>query len=300
MKAIYNTLILSVLVTLFAACSHGGNDSGERVLTVSVEPQRALLQELAGDRFKVVTLLANGANPEQFDPSMQTRISAEKSEAYFTTGAMPFERNLVAALPAAVRVVDTGKGIVPVYGTHGHHHHDDHADHDDHHGHHHDAGEPDPHIWASVRNARVMAANMVEALCELDSANATEYRSRHAALANRLDSLDRAFTAALATAPVRAFAVWHPSLSYFARDYGLEQVAVGFENKEMSPRRLAEVCAEARSHGVRVLFFQREYDSRQAEALNTQMGTRLVTVNPLAADWEAELTKIVDNLSTEK
>ncbi len=94
-----------------------------------------------------------------------------------------------------------------------------------------------------------------------------------------------------------AFAVWHPSLSYFARDYGLEQIAVGAESKEVSPRRLKEIIDEARADSVEVFFFQREYDSRQAQTINSAIGSRLVTIDPLSYDWEGQLFLITDELA---
>lgn len=283
--------MVAVMLMTLAGCSGGDGDSG-KTLAVSVEPQRAILQEIVGDRYQVVTLLANGANPESFDPTMQTRKDAERAAAFFTTGGMPFEETLAKALPEDVRIVDTGKGIEGVYGTHGHHHHHE-GDHHDHDG---DNGERDPHIWASVRNGRIIARNMLDAMVELDPDGADVYRANYRRLDQRLDSLDKALALKLQGGD-RAFAVWHPSLSYFARDYGLEQLPVGFENKEVSPRQLAQVAQQAADHGVRVFFFQKEYDSRQAQVLNDQMGTRLVTIKPLDADWEGQLTQVADELA---
>ncbi len=289
MNRIY--LIISLIVAaILDACSGGG--SVRPVIAVSVEPQRAMLQEIVGEKFHVVTLLGNGANPETYDPTMKARMEVENAAAFFTTGSMPFERRIAEALDPRVRVVDTSVGIVPIYGTHSHFH-----EHDaDGHHHHHGADERDPHVWVSLRNARIMARNMFDAVCELDSANKPYYTQRFAALDARLDSLDGVFAQRLRELPSRAFAIWHPSLSYFARDYGLEQIAVGFENKEMSSRRLTEIVDEARKDSVKVFFFQKEYDSRQARTLNTQMGTRLVTINPMAFEWEKSLADITNAL----
>lgn len=289
MNRIY--LIISVLfAAIMGACSGQGSD--KPVIAVSVEPQRAMLQDIVGDKFHVATLLGNGANPETYDPTMKARMEVENAAAFFTTGSMPFERRIAEALDPRVRVVDTSVGIDPIYGTHSHFHgHDADA-----HGHHHDTDERDPHVWVSLRNARIMARNMYDAVCELDAANKPYYTQRFAALDARLDSLDGVFAQRLAALPSRAFAIWHPSLSYFARDYGLEQIAVGFENKEMSSRRLTEIVDEARKDSVRVFFFQKEYDSRQARTLNAQMGTRLVTINPLAFEWEKSLGDITNAL----
>ncbi len=279
-----NTVMALLLLVLGTAC---GDATRDKVLMVSVEPQRALLEEIAGDRYDVQTVLTPGSNPETFEPGMQTRRNLETAAAYFTTGQLPFEHALEDVLPDGVRVVDTSAGIDLVYGTHDHGH--DHGDHDH--------GGADPHVWTSVKNARIMARNMYDGLVELDPEGRDYYTERFDRLDARLDSLDRAFAAQVAASDApKAFAIWHPSLSYLARDYGLEQVAVGYENKEMPAGTLREVIEEAREHGVRVFFFQQEFDSRQAETLNKEMGTELITINPLDYGWQKQIEQIVSAL----
>ena len=289
MKHIY--LVISILATAFiVGCS--SRDTARPVLAVSVEPQRAILQEIVGDRYDIFTLIGNGANPESYEPTMKARMAVENSKAYFTTGSMPFEHNISQAIDTAnVRIVDCSEGIEPIYGTHSHHH-----VHNDVHSHHDDMNR-DPHIWASVRNGRRMARTMLRTMIEIDPDGREYYTARHAALDARLDSLDRAISTRLDKHPGAAFAIWHPSLSYFARDYGLQQIAVGFENKEMTPTHLAHVAEEAKEHGVKVFFFQKEYDSRQAETLNREMQTRLVPISPMTYDWEKSLSEITEALT---
>ncbi len=273
------TAIAALAVALWGC---GGTEDGRPVLTVSVEPQRALLESVVGDRFEVQTLLSSGANPETFEPTIRARMDVDKSKAYFTIGGMPFETTLASTLPSSVRLVDCAKGIKLIYNTH------DHGD-----GHEHIA---DPHTWSSVRNARIIARNMYETVVSLDPEGKEYYRNKYESLVHRLDSLDRAWSEKLKSAPTRAFAIWHPSLSYFARDYDLRQISVGFENKEMPPAAMAHTAAEARAAGARVLFFQREYDSRQAQSMNQMLGARLVIINPLDYDWEGQLSAVVDAL----
>lgn len=277
-------LIISLLATcVFVSCKKTADSTP--VIAVSVEPQRALLEDIVGDKFKVVTMLASGANPETYDPTMKTRTQLEQAIAYLTTGAMPFEERLADALPENVMLYNVSNGIKPIYGTHDH-------GHGEHNGH----GERDPHVWVSVKNARIMARNMFDAVCHLDTANVLFYTERFNRLDAHLDSLDNALAHRLQKVQPRAFAIWHPSLSYFARDYGLEQIAVGFENKELSPKHLTEIVAEAHADSVKVFFFQREYDSRQAQSLNAQLGTELVTINPLDYNLEQCLINVTNAL----
>lgn len=290
----YRHFIFMLIASLvLAAC---GEAKTENTLVVSVEPQRALLEELVGDRFEVVTLLTPGANPETFEGGMGARRRLEGSTAYFTTGYLPFERKFEESLPSSVKIIDSAEGIEPVYGTHGHEHGEGEG-----HGHHHHHGsegkEADPHVWTSVKNARIMARNMYNALGKIDPEGREIYQSRYMKLDARLDSLDKAFEARLCEGGVdKAFAIWHPSLSYLARDYGLEQIAVGFENKEMPAATLRKIIEEAKEEGVRVFFFQKEFDSRQASTLNEAMGTTLITINPLDYEWERQLDTIVSAL----
>ena len=46
-----------------------------------------------------------------------------------------------------------------------------------------------------------------------------------------------------------------------------------------------------------VLFFQKEYDVRQAQSLNDAIGSRFIEIDPMAYDWETELIKISDELT---
>lgn len=272
---------------LLAACSNSGDTSGKKTITVSIEPQRQLLERLAGDRFEVVTMLSRGSDPETFDPALSARRLADNSTAYFALGSFPFEESLKSSLPDNVKFFDISEGIEPLYGTHGTCHNHAHK--------HHHGEEADPHIWTSVANMRTIARNMTESLCELDSANSSFYRDRLTAVTAHLDSLDSALGSSVTAGT--AFAVWHPSLSYFARDYGLHQLAVGYESKEMPAKRLKAVIDSARNNNVKILFFQKEYDNRQVRSLNEEIGSRVVEIDPLAYDWENELIKIADELA---
>ncbi|HBX47089.1 MAG TPA: zinc ABC transporter substrate-binding protein, partial [Porphyromonadaceae bacterium] len=65
------TYILVIVVLLLSAgCRPGSkagqHSSGERVLTVTIEPQRFFLEKIVGDRFTVNTLIPPGANHETY------------------------------------------------------------------------------------------------------------------------------------------------------------------------------------------------------------------------------------------
>lgn len=284
------SLLLSVAMACAVACS---SDLPEKkIVTVSIEPQKYLVEQIAGDRVQVRCLLADGANPETYDPSMTHMINLQKSAVYLRVGNIGFEAALIDKIHDSnpgLPIYDTSEGIAPIRGTHSHGHG------------HEDEDTPDPHTWTSVKNARVMADNILKALTEVDPDHATEYRANHGRLTARLDSIDHDFSRRLATLSGRSFLVWHPSLSYFARDYGLKQIVVGgAESKESSIEELRSAIDQASERGAEVFFSQTDLDSRHVSALNDELGARKVTVNLLSSDWEGEMNRIVDALTAVK
>lgn len=289
-------ILIFLLPALLWSCGGRKTEAAKPTLAVSLAPESSLLRELAGDGYDIVTVLENGANPELFETPMTRRVAVDRSRIYFRNGGLPFEDAIIATLPDSVRVVDLSEGITPIYGTHSHHH--GHKDIEDHDGHEHHDGEGfDPHIWTSIRNARVMAANMARALIALDPSQADAVNSRLATLDARLDSADRAIAARLADAGADKFLVWHPSLSYYARDYGLTQIAVGQESKEVPVGRLKAIIDTASADSITTFFFQKEYDSRQAETVSRELGITYETIDLLSPDWLEQLNAITDVLA---
>ncbi|MDE6178126.1 MAG: zinc ABC transporter substrate-binding protein, partial [Duncaniella sp.] len=240
-------------------------------------------------------VLSKGANPDKYDPAMPPMINIQKSEAFFRVGNVGFEAALIDKIHDSnpdLPIFDTSRGIDPVRGTHAHHHPRGAVDAVD------DELAVDPHTWTSVKNARIMARNMLDALVEIDPEGKGLYTRNYEKFDARLDSLDRAYALRLAPEAGKAFLVWHPSLSYFARDYGLEQVVTGgAEGKDMSATGLREAVENARSHNPRVFFSQKDLDTRQVASLNAEIGAREVLINPMSYDWAAEMDRIVDALA---
>ena len=222
-----NSLIFYALAVL-TACSGSHKASDDRpTVTVSIAPQAWLLEAIAGDSVNINILLGSGANPETYEPSINTIKTASQSDAMMLSGALGFETQLAERLSSnnpQLAIVDTSKGIEPIYGTHSH------GDHT------HANDIPDPHTWTSVRNARTIACNMLATLIKIDPDNQSYYTARAERLDHRLDSIDRTIKSRLDSIPVKSFLVWHPSLSYYARDYGLEQISIGSEGRETSPQ----------------------------------------------------------------
>ncbi|MEZ3591611.1 MAG: zinc ABC transporter substrate-binding protein [Muribaculaceae bacterium] len=287
-RTIINILLMAVVaavVVCVAAC--GQKRADKPVVTVSIPPQKYLLEKITGDKVDIKCLLSSGANPESYEPSMSHLVNLGKSEAYFCIGNIGFETAIVDKVRAnnpRIKIFNNSDGIPLIVGTHGHGAGN--------------AAEVDPHTWSSVKNAKVIASNMYRAMMDMDPGNGEYYTANYNRLAVSLDSLDARIAAMLAPHRGAAFVVWHPSLSYFARDYGLEQIAIGSESKESSVRSMQARIDEAISDSAQVFFFQKEFDTRQAQVVNEQLGAEMVTINPLDYKWRDEMLIIADAIAS--
>lgn len=271
------------------------------VVSVSIEPERALLEQIAGDRLEVRSLMAKGGNPESYEPSFSHLANLRNSLAYFRMGNLGFESAILEKVMAGnpdLPIYCVSDSICLIAGTHGHSHShaDEHAD-----GHAHETQAYDPHTWTSVKNARIIAANMLRGLKEVDPANADYYTANFIRLTAGLDSLDAALTRKLEPHRGETFVVWHPSLSYFARDYGLHQLSLGDENKEPSVAMTRSLIDSARASGARVMFLQQDFDRSRVQSITDASASgeamRTVTINPLSPRWADELTAIADAIA---
>ena len=137
-----------------------------------------------------------------------------------------------------------------------------------------------------------MARNICRALSEIDSEYAAYYEENCERLIQRIDSVESVVSTLLEPCRGTAFAIYHPSLSYMARDYGLQQIAIENAGKESSAHSMKNVIDEAREAGVEVVFVQREFNSQQVESFANELDCKIVTINPLNYDWAQEMIDI--------
>ena len=269
---------LLLLVSAFLTACVGKPVKEGRIVTVTIEPLRYFTEQIAGDRFKVVTMVPKGGNPETYEPSARQMMNLSESDMYIKVGNIGFERTwmkkLEANAPHAI-IVDSSDGITPQRTPH---------------------GDIDPHTWMSAANARIIASNIYRALAGIDSKDSIYFRDNLQKLLNRIDSVDTSIRTVLTKETSKAFLVYHPVLTYFAHDYKLRQIAMEEEGREPSAAQLHTVITEARRAGVKTFFVQKEFANRNVDVVARETKTAKTEINPLGYDWEKEMLKVANSL----
>ena len=269
------------ILTLFIcfACGNTAQKSEKAIITVTIEPLRYFTEAIAGENYQVVSMVPKGSSPESYDPTPQQLVNLSKSQAYFRIGHIGFEQAWMKKLEANcpdMKIYDTSKGIDLIRDK-GHWH-----------GNHFHEGGVEPHIWNSTQNALIIADNIYQALCELDSTHQADYKNRLDRLKQSIQQTD-AETRKLLENADSTFLIYHPALSYFARDYGLKQISIEEGGKEPSPAQLKKLIETCRNENVHTIFVQQEFDQRNAQLIAHELGIDIVSINPLSYDWTEEM-----------
>ncbi len=289
MKQIIHTLLLVATMPLLHACS-GGAGQGSNTIMVTIEPIRYFTEQIAGDKFTVVSMVPSGSSPETYDPTPRQLTSLSESRAYLRIGYIGFEQTWMERLTEnapRMEVFNLSQGVSLIQEAE--HHHDDHAH----------QGGVEPHIWNSPTNARIIVQNIYQALCELDTPNRDYYAANLQRVIAEIEETDHTIRDLLTQPHDSTFLIYHPALSYYARDYQLRQVCLEENGKEPSVAHLKELITRCKAEQVRTIFVQQEFDSRNAELIAGETGARLVTINPLSYEWRKELIETTKALCHE-
>lgn len=141
-----------------------------------------------------------------------------------------------------------------------------------------------------------MASNAYDAL-HASFPDSVRYTKNFERLLVRIDSLDSACTEALREADVRTIVIYHPALTYYAADYGLEQLAVEHDGKEPSVRHLARLIEQARAKKVQRIFYQAQYPASSVKVIAEDIGARTVRIDPLREDVIENIGEITRKLT---
>ncbi|MCP4314152.1 MAG: zinc ABC transporter solute-binding protein [Bacteroidetes bacterium] len=288
MKISTITVILALLST---SCTQQPKSSPEKPqVSVSILPQKYFIEQLAGDRIDVNVMVPPGASPATYEPSVSQLSRLDRSSVYMKMGYLGFEHSWmdkIRSVNPSMEVISLSDGLELIHGGSD----NDHQDHNHHHG------GVDPHIWMSARNAKEMASTIADALCRMLPDDSVKITDQLVELRAGLDSLDREIGKILAGAEGRSFMIYHPSLSYFARDYQLEQLSLEWEGKSPSPSHMKRLTDEGKAHNISTIFIQVEFDRKNAEILSKEIGAEIATINPLDYDWQGQMMYIAAKLN---
>ena len=278
------------IILLVLSCSNGSGDADRPVISVSIIPQQYFIEQLAGDLVDINVMIPPGASPATYEPTVSQLGKLDRSVVYMRIGYIGFEQSWmdkIASVNPEMKIVDLSLGIDILLESSGedeiqsgHSHHD-----------------PDPHIWMSTINARIISRNILNELLLLLPGKREYLVDRYDQFSFTLDSLHQAITEDLQTMKNRKFLIYHPALTYFARDYSLEQFPLEIEGKTPSPAHLKQMIDLVNNDHITKILLQSQFDRKNAEVLAKETGIEMIQFDPLDLHWCEQMSYIAKQLN---
>lgn len=262
---------------LLLGCQEKNLGDVKPTIGVSIEPLASIVREIAGNEVRVITLIPKGASPETYEASPKQIEAFSRASLVFTLG-LPSESGKVIPT-ASGKVVPLGEAVSREYRdlTFG-------------------GVERDHHIWLSPKRVMVMAREIAAALIQMDEETRGNIEYNLASYLRELEALDLEIKELYAQNTKNAFVIFHPSLHYFAEDYGLNMIPLEEEGKEANPTQLKGVILQAKALGIKNILASDEADSKQSQAFATELGGKVIPISVLSGDYVTmirELAKAV-------
>jgi len=279
---------IMIVAALIAALAIPIAAEAPKAVVVSILPQKYFVDRISGGAFKATVLVGSGQSPHSYEPTPRQMAELAKSAAWFTIG-VDFENALkpkVASLYPKLALVDTTVGIE--YRSLEAHNHEGEEERDE--GD--EEGGLDPHVWLGRQATKAMAAAIRDALSELDPASRSAYAKNCEAFIREVDSVFDDLAKELLPLKGKPVFVYHPAFGYFLDEFGIEQEAVELGGKEPTQKDLADLIAEAKADGAKVVFVQAQFPASAAKSVAKAIGGVVVSIDPLASDWLPNLRRM--------
>ncbi len=280
MRFLYS--ILFIVGLIISGCTPNQND--KTGIVVSIAPLKWLVSSMVDSTVSVTVLVPESMSPETYEPTVAQLEKLSKAELYISIGLLDFETELksrIATVAPKTEFVDLSENIEVVTGSCSHEHHEGHS-----HG-------VDPHTWLSPKLMLKMAHRVAGELRENKLLNKIRYDSIVKVIENTEIQIDSIISN---NCKNRSFAIVHPSLTYFAQDFGLTQLALEIEGKEPSARQIRDIVEQMREAGINTIFYSVGTSDAMAKVIANEIGVSLTEFDPLSNRWNEELLKLSKSL----
>ncbi len=250
-----------LLLSIFIISSFAYN------VTVSILPEKFIVEKIAKNKANVNVMVLPGASPATYSPKPTQLLTLKKSIIYFKIG-VPFEKawiNKFKSINPKIKIVDLAKYIKK---------------------------DKNPHIWLDplflIDEARVIK----ESLINIDKKNKNFYETNYKEFVKEALDIDEKIQNELSNLKNRKFLIFHPNLYYFAKEYNLDEIAVEKEGKEPSFQYLLKIIKIAKQNHIKVIFTAPEFSHKEANFLANKIGAKVVEFSALKYDIFKNLLQV--------
>lgn len=229
----------------FYSCG-GSSQSNTYKIAVTIAPIESLIKGIASpsyqglvkgallkEHLEVKVLLPDGTIPENYEPTIETIAYLEQCDAWYYVGDLGFESmwiEKVKEINPEIKLVRLDEGLKHIFVEHSH-------------------GETshsiaDPHYWVSVEGMETMRNNLYKALSEVfpkEDLNEKAWLDDIAVMREKAKLIKADNERQKSEGHKPAVIVYHPALTYYASELGMEQWVIELHGKEPTAQHMADL-----------------------------------------------------------
>ena len=277
MKKIISAILSVCIIGILAGCSNSTIDTKKEAenkqqsaqsklqVVVSFNPLKQFAEAVGKDKIEVKTIVPEGVEPHDFEPKTKDMENISKAALFVHTGfgmESWVEKTLSAIGNKNLVVVDSSVGIEPIKNQYKQAGED---------------GQFDPHIWLSLREAKIQTKNIKDALVKADEKNKDFYEKNFQEFSGELDKLYSEYKVKFQGVTNKNFVTGHAAFGYLCRDFGLKQNSVEdvFAEGEPTPQKLKELVELSKKDKIKVIFMEELASPRVSETLAKEVGAKV-------------------------
>ncbi|MFC1846404.1 metal ABC transporter solute-binding protein, Zn/Mn family, partial [Chloroflexota bacterium] len=266
-------------------------DTGKHRVIVTILPQAEFVERVGGDSVAVTVMVPPGASLHTYELIPGQMMDVSKANMYAKVGSgIEFELVWMSKITAQNKnmlIVDCSKGVDLIEMNSEHHVHED----ETHNNYSHVA---DPHIWMSPLNAKIMVSNICDGLIQIDLENRSFYEMNRDDYLSEITEVDENIRETLLNVTNRKFAVFHPALGYFAKEYDLTMFPIEEGGKEPTAESIVVLIDQMKRENIKIIFASPQFNPESAEVIAREISGEVVFIDPVAKDYIKNLNSIAN------
>lgn len=283
----YIIFIFLILLSIFSftACKNENKNNIENKkikVSASIIPIADFAKQIGGDFIDINIVIPPGANPHVFEPSPEQLVNFSDSDVFIFVGS-DFEfwkdKFISSSGNKGMKLVELSKDeeLLDEHEEHGH--------------------AKNPHIWTSPKRALKFISVIEDSFSEIDPKHVNEYKNNADIFRKKLIELDKECEKEISNLKNKKFLSQHASWTYFARDYGLDEVGdiEKFPGREATPAEIEELIKMANSYNVNVIFTDAQFSEKAAKAVAESGNLKIVSLDVLGSSGDTSYIDMMRN-----
>ena len=262
---------VSLLVLILGACGTGEEEGDKLRVVTTVSPITSIVENIGGDRIQLEGVVPEGVNSHIFEPQPSLARLLSDADLIIANGLFLEEPTL--QLAEANKKEDTPILRLGDQAISRERWQFDFSFPEA-------QGHPNPHLWPDPSLGLKYAELVQSQLSSMDPDNTDYYRDNLESFRVRIEAMDAAIRASVATIPQenRRLVTYHDSWAYFALTYEMEVIGAvqPSDFAEPSAREVAELIDQVRELGLPAVFGSEEFPSDVLETIAREGKTTFI------------------------